>query len=66
MEREYDREQNIRDVLDNPEWDEADVRAGRKLADFEPDLAANIARALGRPVRTGKRQDAKAGLPDDK
>ena len=59
MELERDRKADTRDVLDNPEWDEADIRARRTLADFAPELAANIARAIGRPARGGKREDAR-------
>lgn len=59
MELERDRTADVRDVLDNPEWNDADIRARRTLADFAPELAANIARAIGRPVRGGKREDAR-------
>ena len=56
-EREHARDdQDARDVADNPEWSESDIRAGRSLADFEPVLADNIARLIGRPVRVPVRQ----------
>lgn len=50
-EREHDGAEHARDVLDNPEWSEDDVRAGGSLTDFAPEMAEAIARTLGRPVR---------------
>ena len=53
-ERDHDRAGHARDVMDNPDWSEDDVRAGYSLADFAPETAKNIAQALGRPVRRRK------------
>ncbi len=47
---ERDREE----VLDNPEWSEADIKTGRHLSDVTPKLAGRIARILGRPMRGAK------------
>lgn len=54
-ERDDQRENDVREVLDNPEWSEADIRAGYSLSDFAPAMAESIAHMLGRPVRRSKR-----------
>ena len=54
---EHDGAEHVADVMNNPEWSEEDVRAGRSLADFAPEMAETIARTLGRPIRRRERPD---------
>ena len=43
---DVERPEDLDDVMDNPEWSPADIRAGERLADYAPELSVNISRAL--------------------
>jgi hypothetical protein len=53
-----DRDDDEREVLDNPEWSEDDIRKGTRLRDFAPALADTLRRAA-----SGQRVTARAGSP---
>ena len=40
-----ERPEDLEDVMDNPEGSTAAIKAGNRLVDYEPELAANISRA---------------------
>lgn len=48
-------ERDLADVLDNPEWTEESIAKAKGIDDVDPELAANIRRALRPPMRPSQK-----------
>ena len=49
-------DEDMREVLDNPEWTEEDFANARPFTEVFPDLAESIKRSRGRPALESPRQ----------
>jgi hypothetical protein len=48
-------DRDLEDVLNNPEWTAEDIAKAKRIDDVDPELAANIRRALPSPMRPSQR-----------